>query len=97
MATPYHYRSTGPTIEAVEHHDAFPLAFLRPGETVRKASASGNGILVTQGDNEVQVNRGDYLVRDLDTGTIRKESSHRWFDRWERVDCAHKAEEATDG
>lgn len=79
------YRPVVPTIEAFSFHGTFPLGFLRHSETVRRAAAGSSSIVVAQDRHEVHVNLGDYLVRDLSSGVLRKESGMGWFRRWEAV------------
>lgn len=81
--SPLMYRPTEATIEAFAFHGSFPLDFLREGESVRKAASMGRSVIVQQGDREVLVKHGDYLVRDLASGALRKESATDWFRRWE--------------
>lgn len=73
------------TIEAFQYSGEFPLSFLRPDETVRKASHGGAACIVEQGDNDVIVNLHAYVVRDLATGKLRADSADGWFRRYERT------------
>ena len=83
----YRHRPLFDTIEAFEYAGEFPLSFLMPSETVRRAAAGSSACVVKQKDGtEVTVHRHQYVVRDLATGLIRAESAEGWFRRYERTE-----------
>lgn len=96
----YRHRPLFDTIEAFEYAGQFPLSFLMPSETVRRAAAGSSACVVRQKDGtEVTVHRHQYVVRDLATGLIRVESAEGWFRRYERTEHvnapAHNGRSAT--